>query len=99
MRKRSILSLALVLAMVITSSPVMAAEEKVVSEQVIVQQGGTVQLKTVDSSDLAYVYESSDESVAVVSKDGDITAVAEGNCEITATAYYGETAVGVKKHR
>ena len=83
--------------MVMTSFPVVAAEENVVPEQVIVQQGGTVQLKTVDSSDLAYVYESSDEYVAVVSKDGDVTAVSEGSCEITATAYYGEKAVGVKK--
>ena len=97
MKKRSILSLALVVAMVMTSFPVVAAEENVVPEQVIVQQGGTVQLKTVDSSDLAYVYESSDEYVAVVSKDGDVTAVSEGSCEITATAYYGEKAVGVKK--
>ena len=97
MKKRSILSLALVVAMVMTSFPVVAAEENVVPEQVIVQQGGTVQLKSVDSSDLAYVYESSDESVAVVSKDGGITAVSKGSCEITATAYYGETAVGVKK--
>ena len=97
MKKRSILSLALVVAMVMTSFPVVVAEENVVPEQVIVQQGGTVQLKTVDSSDLAYVYESSDEYVAVVSKDGDVTAVSEGSFEITATAYYGEKAVGVKK--
>ena len=76
---------------------VRAAEEYTIScEKTVLKPGGKLKLEitrdgvtlTGQGNDLKLTWDSSDEEVAVVSKNGKVTAVAEGKAVITATVTY-----------
>ena len=73
MKRKSILGLTLAVVMMITSLPVMGAEETVQKNELSILKGTSVQLETLNAEDVTYVFTSDDERVAAVDEKGQIS--------------------------